>query len=66
MVISNKNSNHILLTVEQAAKIKLWNFDYVKRMGQQVFETELVMKDSENSDSIFLQESSLLFVCINF
>jgi hypothetical protein len=67
-MISNKNPHNLLMTIEQAGKLKLWCFDFVKRVGSgpSVVETDLVMKESDNSDSIFLQESSLLFVCINF
>jgi len=67
-MISNKNPHNLLMTIEQAGKLKLWSFDFVKRVGSgpSVVETDLVMKESDNSDSIFLQESSLLFVCINF
>ena len=43
--------------------ISLYMFNYDNLT--QTSSTELAKADSEHSDSIFMQESSLIYVCIN-
>ena len=60
-----KDPAKLLFTFEDSKKIKLCCFDFLQRLEGPVV-TDILEKESDNSDSVFLQEVSLTFVCVNY